>query len=57
MEFLEDGHLELYNLADDIGETNNLAAKEPDRAQRLLMKLREWRESVSAPMPNKVAAR
>ena len=26
MEFLEDGRLELYNLHDDIGEKNNLAA-------------------------------
>ena len=25
MEFFEDGRLELYNLRDDIGETNNLA--------------------------------
>ena len=51
MEFLEDGHLELYNLRDDVGEKNNLAAKEPERAKALHAKLVAWRASVKAPMP------
>ncbi len=30
IEFFEDGRLELYNLADDIGEERNLAGAEPE---------------------------
>lgn len=51
MEFFEDGRLELYNLRDDIGETQNLAMSQPEKAQELLQKMREWRASVQAPMP------
>jgi arylsulfatase A-like enzyme len=51
MEFLEDGHLELYNLADDIGEKHDLARVQPDRAEALLRKLADWRKSVGAPLP------
>ena len=51
MEFLEDGRLELYNLREDIGEQNNLATKQPDRAKQLQAKLAAWRESIKAPMP------
>ena len=53
MEFLEDGRLELYNLKDDIGESNNLAAKMPEKTQELLAKLQSWREAIKAPMPAK----
>ncbi|MFM7209927.1 MAG: sulfatase, partial [Verrucomicrobiota bacterium] len=35
MEYLEDGHLELYHLKEDLGETRNLAATHPDRAKEL----------------------
>lgn len=53
MEFLEDGRLELYNLKDDIGESNNLAAKMPEKAKELHAKLQSWREAIKAPMPVK----
>ncbi len=53
MEYLEDGHLELYNLRDDIGETKNLAATMPDKAKELHAKLVAWRADVKAPMPTK----
>lgn len=53
MEFFEDSRLELYNLRDDIGETNNLAKAQPDRAQALHGEMLAWRESVRAPMPQK----
>ena len=33
--------IQLYNLADDIGETNNLAAKEPERVARMQALLEE----------------
>ena len=51
MEFFEDHHLELYNLDDDIGETQNLAAKMPEKAAELKAKMAAWREAVGARMP------
>ena len=51
LEFFEDGRLELYNLKDDIGETRNLAEKEPERANEMLRRLRAWRKEIHAPMP------
>jgi arylsulfatase A len=51
IEFFEDGRLELYNLARDIGERDNLAAREPARAAELRGMLARWRESVHAAMP------
>ena len=53
MEFFEDGHLELYNLQADVGEKNNLAGKQPEKAQELLAKLVAWRKETQAPMPTK----
>ena len=53
MEFLEDGRLELYNLANDIGETNNLAKENPAKARELHDRLVAWRAEVKAPMPTK----
>ena len=51
MEYLEDGHLELYNLKDDLSETKNLAATNPDKAKELLERLNAWRKETNAPMP------
>ncbi len=51
IEFFEDGHLELYNLALDPGEQYNFASSFQDKAEELLDKLRRWRESVNARMP------
>jgi arylsulfatase A-like enzyme len=51
LEQFEDEGLELYNLADDIGETINLAAAEPERTKELHRKLQAWRQSVGARMP------
>lgn len=51
LEFFEDGRLELYHLTDDPGESKNLVDSEPERAQRMLQEMREWRTSISAPMP------
>ncbi|MHC4167645.1 MAG: sulfatase [Planctomycetota bacterium] len=51
IEFYEDGRLELYDLADDIGEEKNLVTEMPQEAARLQQKLARWRRSVSAKMP------
>jgi arylsulfatase A-like enzyme len=53
MEYLEDGRLELYNLAEDIGESNNLAKAKPEKAKELHDRLVAWRAEVNAPMPQK----
>lgn len=51
LEFFEDGRLELYNLADDIGEENDLSETSPLKREELHRKLVEWRRRVNAPMP------
>jgi hypothetical protein len=48
IEHLEDGRVELYDLTKDIGEKNDLAAAEPERAAQLRKKLDDWRRSVGA---------
>ena len=53
MEFLEDGHLELYDLSNDIGEATNLATKMPEKAKELHDRLLAWRADLNAPMPTK----
>lgn len=43
IEFFDDHTVELYNLAEDIGEQNNLAAALPEKAARLRQQLADWR--------------
>lgn len=56
IEFFEDGHTELYNLAKDPPESQDLAAEYPERAREMRERLAQWRESVGArpaqPNPN-----
>ncbi|MBL9095193.1 MAG: sulfatase [Planctomycetaceae bacterium] len=51
IEYYEDDRIELYNLRDDEGEQNNLAAADPTRADELRKRLHQWREKVGAQMP------
>jgi arylsulfatase A-like enzyme len=51
LEYLEDGHLELYNLLDDLSEKTDLALHMPDKTTSLLKQLHEWRNQVGAAMP------
>lgn len=51
IQFFEDGHLELYNLRDDISETNNLAGEMPELRDRMLQRLEMWKEQVCAKIP------
>ena len=46
-----DGSLELYNLADDIGEKQNLAAESTEQAKRMETKLNRWLRQIDARMP------
>ena len=51
IEFFEDNHVELYNLALDPGEQYNFASSYSDKASDLLGKLQNWREGLNASMP------
>jgi arylsulfatase A-like enzyme len=51
-EYFEDGALELYNLATDLGETNNVARTYPEVAAELYKDLKEWRKAIDAPVPS-----
>ena len=48
VEFFDTEKLELYNLAKDVGEKNNLADKQPRLAERLQNQLIAWRKSIGA---------
>ncbi len=52
LEYLDSGKTELFDLREDLGETNDLSLKLPDRARDLLHRLRSRRESVGARMPS-----
>jgi len=51
IEYYEDMRVELYDLRNDLGEQNNLAATEQATANRLRDMLHAWRSSVGAQMP------
>ena len=52
VEFFEDGRTELYNLRDDVGESNDLAARMPRKAAELKAMLAAWRDDVGAQLPS-----
>ncbi len=54
IEWQEDGRAELFNLSQDLGEKNDLAAKEPQRVAKLRDELHAWQKQVGAkfPIPN-----
>jgi len=51
VEVFETGQVELYNLRDDLGEQNNLAAEMPELTGNLTQMLHDWRETSGAVMP------
>lgn len=51
LEFFEDGHYELYNLADDLSEEQNLAESNPEKVAELAEKLHAWEKRVLARRP------
>ncbi|MEQ1854142.1 MAG: sulfatase, partial [Chthoniobacteraceae bacterium] len=54
IEWQEDGRVELFNLAQDIGEKNDLAVRELRRVEPLHAELHSWQKRVGAkfPIPN-----
>jgi arylsulfatase A len=53
IEYYEDMRIELYNLAEDVGEENDLASGMKRKADELRRRLSEWRASVGAQMPQR----
>ncbi len=51
IEFFEDNRLELYNLREDVGESNDLASALPEKRDQLLAKLHAWQKTVDAKIP------
>ena len=51
IEWFETGRLELYNLANDIGETNELSTSNPEKLAQLHTAMKQWRADVNAPIP------
>lgn len=51
IEWYEDGRLELYNLASDVGENQNVVDQHPEIVKELRAKLASWRTSTGARMP------
>ena len=49
--FLEDDHVELYDLASDIGESADLAGAQRDTARQLNQELTEYLAAIDAQMP------
>lgn len=54
IEFFEDGHVELYNLREDISEKVNLAEQMSQRTFAMRKQLKDWRVKIEAitPEPN-----
>ena len=50
LEYFENGSVQLFNLKKDIGEQNDLAKIEVQKAQELTAKLHQWRKEVDAQM-------
>ncbi len=53
LEFFEDGRLELYNLAEDLSETNDVGDANPEIVNRLHAQLQEWRDATGALIPTR----
>jgi len=51
IEFFDTGDVELYNLADDLGEQHDLAKEKPQKANELRQALATWRKRVGARIP------
>lgn len=48
IERFEDGRLQLFNLAEDVGERNDLVGSEPERVRSMQEKLHAWYNEVDA---------
>lgn len=56
IEFFEDGHVELYNVDSDPGESRDLSKVHEDHVERLGAEMRRWRAEVGARLPEPLPA-
>lgn len=54
IEFFDDNTLELYNTAEDLSETKNLAKEMPGKVKELHKTMLSWRKKVKAPVPTEL---
>ncbi len=54
LEFFEEGRLELYNLAVDVGEQHDVSASLPEKTSELHELMQSWRQSVGAYVPSEL---
>ena len=47
----EDGRYELYNIANDVGEQEDLLAAQPERARAMRARLAQWLDATGARFP------
>jgi hypothetical protein len=54
VESYETGKVELFNLAEDIGEKNDLSVAHPDKVKTMMADFRNWQKMlrVNMPLPN-----
>ena len=52
IEYFENNSVQLFNLAQDPGETANVASQEAELAEKLRDRLHAWRQEVGAKMPS-----
>ncbi len=53
LEYYEDDHVELYNLKEDLGESTDLAKRNPEKAAQLRRLLQDWLGNVGAALPSR----
>jgi len=51
IEFYERGDCELYNLVEDLGESNDLSKQRPELTEKLRAELAAWQNKMNAQMP------
>ena len=51
IQFLKKGNIELYNLKEDLKESTNRAAQNPEIAEQLVNQLSQWRKTHQVPLP------
>ncbi|MEP2775793.1 MAG: sulfatase [Luteolibacter sp.] len=54
VQYFEDGHVELYNVKEDISEKNDLSGQYPERAADMKRELEEWQKQTQAPIPTEM---
>ena len=54
IQYFENNEFELYNLADDLAEQDNLVSEHPNKAKMLKAKLQAWQQRIGADIPTRL---